>query len=404
LTQHASICLASSSRVHDRLGGTELVTLSYSSWLHDKGIDSVIIGRRSSILRPVIVLTASKTIERRWSGKGYTFPFAVALLPMLLFSLFAVKAILRLHSQNEFSVIHSQDLTYAGLASVIAGRIRGVPVVVQAHAFPLRLRLGTPILDWMLEQILVKFVCDLADKVIVPDDTLRDFLMMNGISSQKITTVELGVDIMKYAFDANTRAKVRQSWGVDDSIVTIGFVGSFRPEKNIEALIRAYGMLLRKPWSVKTRLIIIGSGVLANELTRLASELKIANEVIFLGPRTDVNSLLNGLDIFVAPSLYETFGVALVEAMANGRAIVASDIKSFRSKVVDQQSGLLVDPTSLESIRSALYNLSKDSSLRECLGKNAQIRAKSYRSENAFDHMLGVYRNWLFHNSQVENQ
>jgi len=374
------------------MGGVEEFVSSYASWLGKKGIVPVVICRTLDYLRPVAVLSCMKTIDKRQiSSRAYPIPFLIGLLPMFLFSMVATVETLRQHRKHRFSVVHAQDLTFAAISAILAGKIARIPTLIQGHSFPLRLRAHGIRLDWIFELALMKIVSMHCNKILVSNDAIRDHLLSMGVPKAKVVCLELGVDLYTFRGNSALRNRVRRQLGIDSSVTVIGFVGGFRREKNIDNLIKAYALLLEDISLPETKLILIGSGLLERDMKRLAATLNIEDRVLFLGFRNDVYHLLTAIDIFVLPSFYETFSLALVEAMAAGKAIVASNIQSIRKKVKNGYSALLINPRDVENIKETLRLLVRNADLREILAKNSKQKAQCYNLEEAFTKVLALY-------------
>ena len=130
------------------------------------------------------------------------------------------------------------------------------------------------------------------------------------------------IDTSHFEFSEEIRKKKRQELCIVGKYA-IGCVGRLEKQKNQEFLLRAYALIEQKRQD--TCLILIGRGNDELKLKKLAHELNIEASVRFLGIRNDVPELLNALDVFALPSLYEGLPVVLIEAQANGLPVVASD-------------------------------------------------------------------------------
>lgn len=131
-----------------------------------------------------------------------------------------------------------------------------------------------------------------------------------------------GIDLAAYRFDLAQRARARQELDIKDQLV-IGHVGRFNTQKNHGFLIAIFREVVNiAPDAV---LLLVGDGNLRPTIEERVSQLGLSGNVRFLGVRSDINRLLNAMDVFLFPSLYEGLGVVLVEAQANGLPCVVSD-------------------------------------------------------------------------------
>jgi glycosyltransferase involved in cell wall biosynthesis len=122
----------------------------------------------------------------------------------------------------------------------------------------------------------------------------------------------------------------------------------------------------------QARLLLVGDGPDRENLEGLSRSLGLEGIVVFAGQRRDIARLLAMADLFVFPSVYEGFGIALVEAMAMGKPVVASRVEGILEIVTHEVSGLLIEPHSPQEIVNAVIRLHRDSSLRERLGEQAR--------------------------------
>lgn len=136
------------------------------------------------------------------------------------------------------------------------------------------------------------------------------------------------------------------------------------PQKGIDVLVRAYERL-RSTGCVEHDLLIAGDGPLRTELERLAVDLDVAGNVVFLGPtdRAGVASLFRGASVFVLPSFHEPFGIVVLEAMAAGAPVVATRVGGVPEFVVDGVNGLLVEPNDADGLASAIAEVLADQEL-----------------------------------------
>ncbi len=130
------------------------------------------------------------------------------------------------------------------------------------------------------------------------------------------------IDVKKYVYSPEKRSSLRLEYNIDDKTSVYGHVGAFNPEKNHGFLVDVfYEIQKREPDS---RLFLIGDGRLRDTIQSKVNDLGISDKVIFVGNITNVFDFLNLFDVFIFPSLHEGFGIAPLEAQANGMAVVAA--------------------------------------------------------------------------------
>ncbi|NHC13467.1 glycosyltransferase [Motilibacter deserti] len=215
-------------------------------------------------------------------------------------------------------VVHVHLLS-AQLFGTLGARLAGVPVVVSSeHSImgdSLEGRPKTPAL-----RAVYRVLERLATHTVAVSATTVERLADWGVDGRRVTLVDNAVDFPALAFDAQARAEAREELGLPPDAQVIGAVGRLDPVKRLEPLLRSVAPLLRQ--RPAAYLVIAGHGALHAQLAALADELAVAGQVRLLGARRDVPRLLNAFDVLASPSRDETFGIAVVEALANGLPVV----------------------------------------------------------------------------------
>lgn len=137
-----------------------------------------------------------------------------------------------------------------------------------------------------------------------------------------VTVINNGIETSKFAFSSEVRTEVRAELDLADKLV-LGHVGRFMPEKNQTFLIDIFAEVHHQ--NPKSKLLLIGIGPMEDQIKSKVQSLNLADSVQFLGVRTDVHRILQAVDIFVLPSLYEGLGISAVEAQTAGARCVLSD-------------------------------------------------------------------------------
>jgi glycosyltransferase involved in cell wall biosynthesis len=165
------------------------------------------------------------------------------------------------------------------------------------------------------------------------------------------------------------------------------------PEKNLACLLQASARL--RAAGFDHRIEVAGEGPLRGRLEEEARALGVAGAVRFLGPRGDVPALLAGWDVAVLPSLYEGLSNFVMEAMAAGVPVVASDIPSNRELVEEGRSGLLFPPDSPQALADALASLLGDALRARGLAEEAARQIRRFSVESMVDQHLALYERCL---------
>ncbi|MBI2908851.1 MAG: glycosyltransferase family 4 protein [Chloroflexi bacterium] len=230
------------------------------------------------------------------------------------------------------------------------------------------------------------------------ENTKRDLMERLGVAPEKIEVVYEGVTPgYTRVTDEARLEQVRRKYRLDKPFVLS--VGTLEPRKNHARLIEAHSAL-RERRLPQELLIAGGSGWLYEETLPLPGKLGLEDSVRFLGfvPDDDLPALMSLADVFAYPSLYEGFGLPVVEAMACGTPVVASNTSCLPEIAGD--AALLVDPTDVSSLADALYRAATDDDLRRVMAKRGLARAARFTWRAAAGRMLILYRR-LGEDSQV---
>jgi starch synthase len=227
----------------------------------------------------------------------------------------------------------------------------------------------------------------------------KEALIAEGVGSNRITVIPAGIDCETFKH-ASRNIGLLEKFGLSKDTTKILFVGRFVPEKGIFDLLNAFSMLLTK--EQKLELLIVGSGKteMTIEINRLISTLKIRRQVKFLGSikYADMPQIHNLADIFCLPSTEtktwaEQFGYSLVEAMACGKPAVSTWTGSIPEIVKNRETGILVKPNNPIELKSALEELSLNSSVREKFGANGREWVlQRFEADKVAGQIAGIYR------------
>ncbi len=197
-----------------------------------------------------------------------------------------------------------------------------------------------------------------------------------GIGSEKIVQLYNGVDFSRFSSTANPA--LRQEIGLPTECFSIGSVGRLQKEKDQRTLIEAFNLLVNQvaPQGRELRLVLAGDGPEKNDLKTLVNQYNLTDKVLFLGARNDVPQIMALLDLFVLPSLGEGISNTILEAMASGLPVVATDVGGNPELVVDGKTGYLVPSQAPKQIVQVISDyLSTPKKLGQH-GKQGQQRAR----------------------------
>lgn len=225
----------------------------------------------------------------------------------------AVPRLARLIRRLRPDVVHVHLLA-AQLWGIPAARLAGVRTVVSTeHSLMDGSIENRPLTGWLRRLYLA--LERLTARTVAVSATTRDRLVRWGVPADRITVIDNGIDFAGLRFSPAGRDRVRAELGIGAPAVVLGAVGRLEPVKRFPELLDALAGTMRPG---ELELVIAGDGPLLADLRRQAASRGVADAVHLLGPRTDVPDVLSAVDAMVSPSRDETFGMAVVEALAAG--------------------------------------------------------------------------------------
>jgi glycosyltransferase involved in cell wall biosynthesis len=389
------ICIVTSSNIsEDGIGGEGRYSILLYNWLRSKNINCTLFSSNSLSIKNFNSQysnrkrTSQKKVQRK---KAFSGPYPLFMTQRWIISIILSFKIFHLHSKSPISLIHAQDTGYTGLAALAAGKILRVPVVISSHGIrhktihhSLKSKIKGPILR--IERNLDKFTVKNADEVFVDNETIKTYF--EKIVKRDIKIIPIPIQLEKFKYSLSNRTAIRNELRCNECKL-LGFIGRFAPEKNIITLLRAFSNVLHNLHDAKS--VLVGTGPLESELKSYVNKMNIADNVIFLGARDDVNKILSSLDIFILPSYTEGMSVALLEAMATGCAIICSRIPTNSEIISDRKEGILVDPYDPTQIQKVIIELFENNSLRMELGSNAKKKAMQFDINVIFPKLIHSY-------------
>lgn len=205
----------------------------------------------------------------------------------------------------------------------------------------------------------------LTRRVVAISAAVAECLAGAGVPAARVTVISSAVDVGRLQ-PRRDRVAVRAAEAAAPDDVVVLTMSALVPRKGVIVLLDALNALARR--GLRPLLWIAGDGPERAALATRVASLGLAAQVRFLGERADVGDLLAGCDVFAMPSLHEGLGIAALEAMAAGRAVIASAVGGLADAIVDGRTGLLVPPDDPCRLADALESLLRDSELRAALG------------------------------------
>jgi glycosyltransferase involved in cell wall biosynthesis len=242
-------------------------------------------------------------------------------------------------------------------------------------------------LAMMAERILSR----LTDTVVTISPIQRDAIVrqFRVAPERKVAVVPLGLDLAPFWRLEPRSSRLRSELGFGDSVV-FGFVGRLVPIKDPATLVAAFANVRARVPGV--RLMMVGDGALRTGMERLVAQLGLTDSVAFLGWRADLPEVYGAMDVLTLSSRNEGTPVAAIEAMASGKAVIATAAGGTPDVVADGGTGLLVPPGDVEALASAMIRLAEAPDLARQLGAAGRICSQRYRAARLITETADIYR------------
>lgn len=365
------------------IGGLQIYVRKFVDFAEKKGISIEVVHRPGifpSLYSSRARHSRSLTVIERSASLHPWIRYVLTLFTFVSCGFLYCFKIVRTSSAT---LIHAQDTGYAGIVGLFVSKLTGKPLILHVHG---KLWAGSFSNSYSFyEKTVGLVVAKNAAKIILVSRDLLFYYQSLGIHTNKMVVISTGVDLSLFRPKSllnSSRA------GYKSKALKIGYVGRLDRIKNVEGLLRGFARVVPCT-SRQLSLIIVGDGPDRKRLEDLTRTLGV--NVTFRGFVNNVAGELSGINIFVLPSVSEGCPLSLFEAMASGKAIVASDLPSIREIVRHRREAILVNPHDTDELKQAILLLCNNSGLRVKLSRNARERAKLYDVDRVYGQILKVY-------------
>lgn len=279
------------------------------------------------------------------------------------FDIMTIRELRKFIEQNRITIIHPHGYK-SDFYSFFAALGKNIKILATCHPWTeTEYNKRAKFYSWLDKKFLNAF-----DKIIAVADTVKMDLMESGISEDKISVIDNGIDIERFQKGCDTQ-KLCRDLKIENDRIIVGTVGRLVEEKGHQLLIEATKMLVQTFPSLLV--IIVGEGPLLDKLKMIVNEFGLQKHVLLTGLRDDIPEMLKLMKVFVLPSLSEGLPMALMEAMVSKKAIIATRVGGIPKLIIHERTGILINPGSVLELKEGILKLLNDQKHAKNLAQNA---------------------------------
>jgi glycosyltransferase involved in cell wall biosynthesis len=318
----------------------------------------------------------------------------VIALPSLVRSIRPVKDSKALFSlvwlifKEKPDIVHTHS-SKAGILGRLAAKIAGVPFIVHTphgHVFYGHFGIFASKIFLWVEKIFAKFT----DRMVaLTNGEKNDYIKLSVCPPEKLIKIHSGVNLKQFMQANGNRAGKKRSLGLSQNGTVIGFVGWLLPIKGPAYLLKAMEHIW--PDYPNVFLVMVGKGELDVDLRAQALKMNANGKVKFLGWRENIHEIMPIFDLLVLPSLNEGMGRVLVEAMAVGKPVVASEVGGIPDLVKHGETGYLVRPADEKALANGIKKLLNDPEGAKQMGQRGKEYCRQFSLEAMIEKLDDLY-------------
>ena len=270
----------------------------------------------------------------------------------------------KLMEDEKIDLLHAHG-TRAASNTFWAAKQLGLPIIYTVHGWSFHIDQNPLVMK--SRQLGEKWLLKYSDSTIcVSESNLKDGLSFSKMDGTVV--IKNGIDLQTYN-PLRVLNDIKAELGIPKEMVLVGYIARITAQKDPLTLVRAIALI---PSSLPLMFLLVGDGDLKPAVVQLAKDLKVSSRILFLDARQDIPEILQAIDIYCLPSLWEGLSIGLLEAMSMGKAVVATAIDGTKEVVKNNINGLLIPPNAPDRLAEVLIELAIDSELRLALGSAAR--------------------------------
>jgi glycosyltransferase involved in cell wall biosynthesis len=304
-----------------------------------------------------------------------------------LLAIFRIMRFIRAHRIEIICTNMQKELRFAG----IAAELMRTAVVAWRH-------IDQPLKNNWRYRFTYNFC---ATCIAANSNATRDSLLKNApwLKRERIAVIYNGIDPIFFA--NGDGAKIRRAYGLCANTPLIGFVGLLDERKGIQFLLEAFAPVCEE--IPDARLLLVGEGNLREHIEVFRQHHDFGRRLFLAGFQPNIADFMNAFDLLVLPSLWEGFGYVLVEAMAAGKPVIATNTSSMPEIVRDGVDGLLVPPGDVQALSQAIARLLQNPQLAKQMGENGKKRVEEkFTKERMIEEIEALFASLIRRNCHEE--
>ncbi|WP_219375266.1 glycosyltransferase family 4 protein [Bacillus mycoides] len=327
--------------------------LPYLKWFADQGWE--------------VHVAANGNIHLPYVTQKYNIPLQRS--PISVQNFHAYKKLKSIIHQNKYNIIHCHTPMGGAIARLAARKVRreGIKVIYTAHGF--HFCKGSSFINWLLYYPIERILATTTDCLITINQEDYSLAVKHRFQAGNIKLVHgVGVDIERYIpVNESEKEQLRHKNGYNSKDFLMFYAAEFNKNKNQSFLIQSLAQLKNEVPHAK--LLLAGEGPLMKECKNIAAQLGVSSMVHFLGYRNDIALLLQMCDLAVASSYREGLPVNIMEAMACGLPVIATDNRGHRELIIHNKNGWIIDREDIKTMSERINSISKNAKLQAQFGQ-----------------------------------
>lgn len=312
--------------------------------------------------------------------------------PFKINNLKAIKQLKKIINEEKFDIIHCHTPMGSVVTRVAAREARksGTRVIYTAHGF--HFYKGAPLINWLLFYPIEKYLSQYTDCLITIND--EDYTLARK-KFKKCKQIELiygvGIDENKFDFEMteDKKLKLKKSLGIETDDFVLIEVGELNKNKNQIMAINAMKDLIKE--NPKIHLLLVGKGKQEEFYKNRINEYKLENNVHMLGYRKDIPELMKISNVLLSLSYREGLPVNVMEAMASGLPIIATDCRGNKDLIVNGENGYIININNMNELKEKILFLLKNKNICEQFEINSKKKIKKYGNKEIKDRLKQIY-------------